>query len=96
MRYIGQALSSLETFCSLMCLPNPVCQKAYDKINAKITAVSEVLANASMKKTAAEGKIIDGTVNSVVVSRDGTRKTWKHTSLIRVYVNWSMAWKLST
>ncbi|GFY55298.1 putative RNA-directed DNA polymerase from transposon BS [Trichonephila inaurata madagascariensis] len=36
MRYIGQGLSSLETFCSLMCLQNPVCQKAYDKINAKI------------------------------------------------------------
>ncbi|GFT19346.1 uncharacterized protein TNCV_2532891 [Trichonephila clavipes] len=26
MRYIGQGLSSLETFCSLMCLPNPVSQ----------------------------------------------------------------------
>ncbi|GFY51722.1 hypothetical protein TNIN_5551 [Trichonephila inaurata madagascariensis] len=36
MLYIGQGLPSLETFCSLMCLPNPVCQKAYDKINAKI------------------------------------------------------------
>ncbi|GFW78002.1 uncharacterized protein TNCV_2490461 [Trichonephila clavipes] len=82
--YIGQGLSSLETFCSLMCLPNPVSQKAYDRINAKIADISEALANASMKKAAAEEKIIDGTVNSVVVSGDGTWKTRGHTSLIGV------------
>ncbi|GFY46126.1 hypothetical protein TNIN_181 [Trichonephila inaurata madagascariensis] len=64
-----------------MCLPNPVCQKAYDKINAKITDVSEAFANASMKKAA---KIIRGTVNSVVVSGDETWKTCGHTSLIGV------------
>ncbi|GFV27222.1 uncharacterized protein TNCV_935461 [Trichonephila clavipes] len=84
MRYIGQGLSSLETFCSLMCLPNPVSQKAYDRINAKIADISEALANASMKKAAAEEKNIDGTVNSVVVSGDGTWKTRGHTSLIGV------------
>ncbi|GFY42153.1 uncharacterized protein TNIN_94961 [Trichonephila inaurata madagascariensis] len=84
MLYIGQGLLSLETFCSLMCLPNHVCQKAYDKINAKIADVSEALANASMKKAAAEKKIIHGTVNSVVVSGDGTCKTCGHTSLIGV------------
>ncbi|GFU07268.1 uncharacterized protein TNCV_2655941 [Trichonephila clavipes] len=85
MRYIGQGLSSLETFCSLMCLPNPVSQKAYDRINAKIADISEALANASMKKAAAEEKkIIDGTVNSVVVSGDGTWKTRGQTSLIGV------------
>ncbi|GFY79253.1 hypothetical protein TNIN_391051 [Trichonephila inaurata madagascariensis] len=56
MRYIGQGLPSLEMFCSLMCLPNPVCQKAYDQINAKIADVSEALANAPMKKAAAEEK----------------------------------------
>ncbi|GFY19655.1 uncharacterized protein TNCV_4648271 [Trichonephila clavipes] len=84
MRYIGQGLSSLETFCSLMCLPNPVSQKAYDRINAKIADINEALANASMKKAAAEEKIIDGTVNSVVVSGDGTWKTRGHTSLIGV------------
>ncbi|GFV21793.1 uncharacterized protein TNCV_1056391 [Trichonephila clavipes] len=84
MRYIGQGLSSLETFCSLMCLPNPVSQKAYDRINAKIADISVALANASMKKAAAEEKIIDGTVNSVVVSGDGTWKTCGHTSLIGV------------
>ncbi|GFX79775.1 uncharacterized protein TNCV_4980871 [Trichonephila clavipes] len=84
MRYIGQGLSSLETFCSLMCLPNPVSQKAYDKINAKIADISEALANASMKKVAAEEKIIDRTVNSVVVNGDGTWKTRGHTSLIGV------------
>ncbi|GFX93176.1 uncharacterized protein TNCV_4760551 [Trichonephila clavipes] len=50
-------------------------QKAYDRINAKIADISEALANASMKKAAAEEKIIDGTVNSVVVSGDGTWKT---------------------
>ncbi|GFW08816.1 uncharacterized protein TNCV_4299891 [Trichonephila clavipes] len=82
MRYIGQGLSSLETFCSLICLPNPVSQKAYDRINAKIADISEALANASMKKAAAEEKIIDSTVNSVVVSGDGTWKTRRHTSLI--------------
>ncbi|GFS88417.1 uncharacterized protein TNCV_1751431 [Trichonephila clavipes] len=84
MRYIGQGLSSLETFCSLMCLPNPVSQKAYDRINAKIADISEALANASMKKAAAEEKIIDRTVNSVVVNGDGTWKTRGHTSLIGV------------
>ncbi|GFX24328.1 uncharacterized protein TNCV_421291 [Trichonephila clavipes] len=84
MRYIGQGLSSLETFCSLMCLPNPVSQKAYDRINAKIADISEALANASMKKAAAEEKIIDCTVNSVVVNGDGTWKTRGHTSLIEV------------
>ncbi|GFX59080.1 uncharacterized protein TNCV_3815141 [Trichonephila clavipes] len=84
MCYIGQGLSSLETFCSLMCLPNPVSQKAYDRINAKIADISEALANASMKKAAAEEKIIDGNVNSVVVSGDGTWKTRGHTSLIGV------------
>ncbi|GFY15353.1 uncharacterized protein TNCV_1571641 [Trichonephila clavipes] len=84
MRYIGQGLSSLETFCSLMCLPNPVSQKAYDRINSKIADISEALANASMKKAAAEEKNIDGTVNSVVVNGDGTWKTRGHTSLIGV------------
>ncbi|GFV60307.1 hypothetical protein TNCV_3469431 [Trichonephila clavipes] len=54
----GQGLSSLETFCSLMCLPNPVSQKAYDRINAKIADISEALANASMKKAAAEEKLL--------------------------------------
>ncbi|GFY43614.1 hypothetical protein TNIN_72721 [Trichonephila inaurata madagascariensis] len=74
----------LEMFCSLMCLPNPVCQKAYDKINAKIADVSKALANASMKKAAAEERIIHATVNSVVVSGDVTWKICGHTSLIGV------------
>ncbi|GFY25912.1 uncharacterized protein TNCV_1916621 [Trichonephila clavipes] len=82
MRYIGQGLSSLETFCSLMCLPNPVSQKAYDRINANIADISEAFANASMKKAAVEEKIIDGNVNYVVVSGDGTWKTRGHASLI--------------
>ncbi|GFW77328.1 uncharacterized protein TNCV_924441 [Trichonephila clavipes] len=64
--------------------PNPVSQKAYDRINAKIADISEALANASMKKVAAEEKIIDRTVNSVVVNSDGTWKTRGHTSLIGV------------
>ncbi|GFX24018.1 uncharacterized protein TNCV_2731231 [Trichonephila clavipes] len=37
-----------------------------------------------MKKAAAEEKIIDRTVNSVVVNSDGTWKTCGHTSLIGV------------
>ncbi|GFU53454.1 uncharacterized protein TNCV_1998231 [Trichonephila clavipes] len=59
-----------------------VSQKAYDRINAKIADISEALANASMKKAAAEEKIIDRTVNSVVVNSDGTWKTRGHISLI--------------
>ncbi|GFU29427.1 hypothetical protein TNCV_2382711 [Trichonephila clavipes] len=38
--------------------PNPVSQKAYDRINAKIADISEALANASMKKAAAEEKLL--------------------------------------
>ncbi|GFY55512.1 hypothetical protein TNIN_159691 [Trichonephila inaurata madagascariensis] len=49
------------------CLPNPVSQKAYDRINAKIADVSEALANTSMKKATGEERIINATVNSVVV-----------------------------
>ncbi|GFT24971.1 uncharacterized protein NPIL_143181 [Nephila pilipes] len=64
-----------------MCLPKPVCLKAYDVINTKIADASEALANASMKK---EEKIIDGTANSIAVSGDGTWKTRGHTSLIGV------------
>ncbi|GFY57575.1 uncharacterized protein TNIN_327621 [Trichonephila inaurata madagascariensis] len=84
MRYISQGLPSLETLCSLMCLPNPVYQKAYDKINAKIADVSEALGNASMKKAAAEETIIHDTLNSVLISGDGNWKTCGHTSLIGV------------
>ncbi|GFS79842.1 uncharacterized protein TNCV_750271 [Trichonephila clavipes] len=62
----------------------PMSQKAYDRINAKIADISEALANASMKNAAAEEKIIYGTVNSLVVSGDGTWKTRGHTSLIGV------------
>ncbi|GFX95133.1 hypothetical protein TNCV_3605921 [Trichonephila clavipes] len=65
-----------------VCVEFEVSQKAYDRINAKIADISEALANASMKKAATEEKIIDGTVNYVVVSGDGTWKTRGHTSLI--------------
>ncbi|GFW76205.1 uncharacterized protein TNCV_3800401 [Trichonephila clavipes] len=65
-------------------LSEKVSQKAYDRINANIADISESLANASMKKAAPEEKIIDGSVNSVVVSGDGTWKTRGHTSLIGV------------
>ncbi|GFV68277.1 uncharacterized protein TNCV_1875591 [Trichonephila clavipes] len=67
-----------------MGLPNPVSQKAYDRINAKIADVSEALANAPMKKAANEEKIIDGTGNFVAVSGHGTWKTRGHTSFIGV------------
>ncbi|GFV13664.1 hypothetical protein TNCV_5009471 [Trichonephila clavipes] len=46
-------------------LSEKVSQKAYDRIIAKIADISEALANASMKKAAAEEKIIHGTVNSL-------------------------------
>ncbi|GFX93172.1 hypothetical protein TNCV_4760541 [Trichonephila clavipes] len=64
-----------EAYENVVCAEFQVSQKAYDRINAKIADISEALANASMKKAAAEEKIIDGTVNSVVVSGDGTWKT---------------------
>ncbi|GFU19467.1 uncharacterized protein TNCV_4371441 [Trichonephila clavipes] len=73
-----------EAYENDVCIEFQVSQKAYDRINAKIADISEALANASMKKAAAEEKIIDGTVNSVVVSGDGTWKTRGHTSLIGV------------
>ncbi|GFX30305.1 uncharacterized protein TNCV_1964121 [Trichonephila clavipes] len=66
-----------------MCLPKPVSQKAYGRINAKIADVSEALAKASMKKAVAEENI-NGTVNYVVLSGDGTWKARGHTSLIGV------------
>ncbi|GFW95919.1 uncharacterized protein TNCV_1625791 [Trichonephila clavipes] len=67
-----------------MCFPSPVSQKAYDRINAKIADVSEALVNASMKKEVVEEKNIDGTVNFVIVSGDGTWKTRVHTCPIGV------------
>ncbi|GFX29042.1 uncharacterized protein TNCV_3030841 [Trichonephila clavipes] len=73
-----------EAYENVVCAEFQVSQKAYDRINAKIADISEALANVSMKKAAAEEKIIDGTVNSVVVSGDGTWKTRGHTSLIGV------------
>ncbi|GFX41131.1 hypothetical protein TNCV_2218291 [Trichonephila clavipes] len=36
----------------------PVSQRAYDRINAKIADVSEAIANASLKKAAAEKKLL--------------------------------------
>ncbi|GFS35335.1 hypothetical protein TNIN_198021 [Trichonephila inaurata madagascariensis] len=74
MQYKGQGLSSLETFCSLMCLPSPVSQKAYDRINAKIADVSEALVNALMKKAAAKEKIVHGTPLSEVENFIGKKK----------------------
>ncbi|GFT37121.1 hypothetical protein TNCV_3135701 [Trichonephila clavipes] len=76
MRYIGQGLSSLETFCSLMCLPNPVSQKAYDRINAKIADISEALANASMKKAAAEEKLLIAPRSAGKMEVCGMQKTF--------------------
>ncbi|GFU15425.1 uncharacterized protein TNCV_2700241 [Trichonephila clavipes] len=65
-----------------VCVEFQVSQKDYDRINAKIADISEALANASMKKAAAEEKIIDGTVNFVAVSGDGTWKTRGHILLL--------------
>ncbi|GFW79342.1 uncharacterized protein TNCV_2477491 [Trichonephila clavipes] len=60
-----------------------VCQKAYDRINAKKADISEALANASMKKAAAEEKIIDGTVNSASLKMGPGRPwiCWRNGSL---------------
>ncbi|GFV43683.1 hypothetical protein TNCV_880091 [Trichonephila clavipes] len=61
MRFIGQGLSALNTFCTIMSLPKPVSQKAYDSINIRIADECETLANASMSDAALEEKILDGT-----------------------------------
>ncbi|GFV09904.1 hypothetical protein TNCV_2318341 [Trichonephila clavipes] len=93
MRCIGQGLSALSTFRTIMSLPKPVSQKAYDSINIKIEDEYETLANASMSDAALEEKILDGTRNCIAVSGDGTWKTRGHTSLVGVYVNWSRVWE---
>ncbi|GFV53168.1 uncharacterized protein TNCV_3705391 [Trichonephila clavipes] len=84
MRCIGQGLSALDTFCTIMSLPKPVSQKAYDSINIRIADECETLANASMSDVALEEKIRDGTRNCIAVSGDGTWKTRGHTSLVGV------------
>ncbi|GFT34975.1 uncharacterized protein TNCV_786871 [Trichonephila clavipes] len=84
MRCIGQGLSVLNTFCTIMLLPKPVSQKVYDSINIKIADVCETLANASMSDAALEEKILDGTRNCIAVSGDGTWKTRGHTLLVGV------------
>ncbi|GFV33574.1 uncharacterized protein TNCV_4566891 [Trichonephila clavipes] len=84
MRCIGQGLSALSTFCTIMSLPKPVSQKAYDSINIRIADECEILANASMSDAALEEKILDGTRNCIAVSGDGTWKTRGHTSLVGV------------
>ncbi|GFT74880.1 uncharacterized protein TNCV_1673431 [Trichonephila clavipes] len=84
MRSIGQGLSALNTFCTIMSLPKPVSQKAYDSINIRIADECETLANASMSDAALEEKILDGTRNCIAVSGDGTWKTRGHTSLVGV------------
>ncbi|GFT48129.1 uncharacterized protein TNCV_1001211 [Trichonephila clavipes] len=84
MRCIGQGLSALDTFCTIMSLPKPVSQKAYDSINIRIADECETLANASMSDAALEEKILDGTRNCIAVSGDGTWKTRGHTSLVGV------------
>ncbi|GFU76611.1 uncharacterized protein TNCV_1272601 [Trichonephila clavipes] len=84
MRCIGQGLSALNTFCTIMSLPKPVSQKAYHSINIRIADECETLANASMSDAALEEKILDGTRNCIAVSGDGTWKTRGHTSLVGV------------
>ncbi|GFU78750.1 hypothetical protein TNCV_1389931 [Trichonephila clavipes] len=49
-----------ETYENDVCVEFQVSQKAYDRINAKIADISEALANASMKKAAAEEKLLMG------------------------------------
>ncbi|GFY22463.1 uncharacterized protein TNCV_2177241 [Trichonephila clavipes] len=82
MRCIGQCLSALSTCCTIMSLPKPVSQKAYDSINIRIADECETLANASMSDAALEEKILDGTRNCIAVSADGTWKTRGHHHLL--------------
>ncbi|GFW83309.1 hypothetical protein TNCV_2509491 [Trichonephila clavipes] len=56
MRCIDQGLSALNTFCTIMSLPKPVPQKAYDSINIRIADECETLANASMSDATLEEK----------------------------------------
>ncbi|GFS56430.1 uncharacterized protein TNCV_4302631 [Trichonephila clavipes] len=84
MRCIGQGLSALSTFCTIMSLPKPVSLKVYDSINIKIADVCETLANATMSDAALEEKVLDGTRNCIAVSGDSTCKTRGHTSLVGI------------
>lgn len=84
MRYLGQGLSGLQTFCSVMCLPKPITQKAYDSINVRIADAGEKIANASMVEASASEKILKKSSKSISVSGDGTWKTRGHSSLVGV------------
>ncbi|GFY79252.1 hypothetical protein TNIN_391041 [Trichonephila inaurata madagascariensis] len=73
MRYIGGTRIAflLEMFCSYVFAKSSV-SKAYDQINAKIADVSEVLANAPMKKPLLRKKNYSWYRKFAVVSGDGT------------------------
>lgn len=82
MRCIGKSLTDLKTFCSVMCLQNPVSQKSYDAINRKICTAASSTAEISMHNAVLqESSMTDGSID-ITVSGDGTWKTRGHSSLI--------------
>ncbi|GFV04379.1 uncharacterized protein TNCV_920001 [Trichonephila clavipes] len=83
MRWIGQVLESLKTFCVVMSLPNPVEQKLYDVFNNKLSRVMKEVTEESMKRAAVEENS-SSPDNLLTVSGDGTWKTRGHSSLIGV------------
>ncbi|GFW64170.1 uncharacterized protein TNCV_708751 [Trichonephila clavipes] len=82
MRCIGQGLESLETFCTVMSLPNPVEQKSYVIYN-KLSLVMKEVSAESMKRAAVEENS-SSPDNLFTLSGDGTWKMRRHSSLIGI------------
>lgn len=81
MRCIGQGLTSLQTFCTLMSLPNPVDQKSYNKINKNIALATKAVAQEIVQKAGLEERSLTA-AEGITVSGDGTWKTRGHTSVV--------------
>ncbi|GFX06714.1 hypothetical protein TNCV_1753171 [Trichonephila clavipes] len=90
MRCIGQGLSALNTFCTIMSLPKPVSQKAYDSINIRIADECETSANASMIDAALEEK--NSRWNTYLHCCQWgwhMENSWTYITCWCVHVNWS-------
>ncbi|GFX53583.1 hypothetical protein TNCV_2326981 [Trichonephila clavipes] len=93
MRCIGQGLSGLSTFCSIMPLPKPVSQKAYDSINIRIADECETLENASMSDAALEEKFLMEHVTALLSVGMAHGKLVDIHHLLVCDVNWSRVWE---
>lgn len=82
MRCIGKSLTDLQTFCNIMCLQNPVSQKAYDAVNNQICVAASSAAENSMQVAVLQETATNFGSTDITVSGDGTWKTRGHSSLI--------------